>query len=282
MISVTLGRKWARELSTALPCPPFFVRTAAVALAVLVMRPALGHEFWIEPSNYAPDVGATVQVSVFVGDSLVGDDVPRIDEWFERFEIIDSKGTRTIEGVPGDIPAGTTPSLRAGSSTVLYQSTPAHDEQDAKKFLIYLGKQGLEHIVEARRLAGNTESPAREMYVRMAKAYIRADSLPVAALPAALGLPAEIHQVRRATLTSPAVFRVLRSGQPVRNVLVSVRHIDTANQPISARSDAAGEVAFSLDKSGQWLISGVIMERAPSGSGIAEWISYWMSLGFSR
>ena len=67
--------------------------------------PAVAHEFWIEPANFRPPVGKSLDVRLLVGQEFRGDTMIYLPEAFERFITVNARGAQNIPGLPGDDPA---------------------------------------------------------------------------------------------------------------------------------------------------------------------------------
>ena len=69
---------------------PYVKRFLAVAL-LLLNNPAWSHDFWIEPSNYRPNIGDRIGVDLKVGENFQGDSVARMSHHVKRFVCLSGK-----------------------------------------------------------------------------------------------------------------------------------------------------------------------------------------------
>jgi uncharacterized GH25 family protein len=249
----------------------------------LVASSCLAHEFWIEPPAFTAPVGATLDVHIYSGTDFAGDNVPRIDDWFTRFDLTDQTGTRQIPGLMGDVPAGVSPPLREGGAVISYVSTATLQEFGARKFETYLRQEGLNHILIRRDQLNENDDPAREHYYRYAKALVRTGGDPSVRFSQPIGLHLELVPEASLYDADPIErFRLLQAGIPMPNTQVSAFHRKASRAPLRRRTDADGRVQMKLNRDGLWLINAVTMHRAGSDRGLARWVSHWASLTFAR
>jgi hypothetical protein len=258
-------------------------RTALAALVLLaVMKPVAAHDFWIEPSSFAPAPGETVRVRLRVGQNFAGDPVPRDDESIDRFEIEGPSGRSPIEGADGFDPAGFAHVDGEGSRVLAYESRAGLVTLPAETFERYLRDEGLEVVVQRRAQSGTSAEEGSDRFHRCAKAIVVAGAASPG-VPAKSGLTLEIVPRRDPTrlhagdsLPVTLLFR----GRPLAGALVKLLDKDAPGRVVSARTDGRGEVSVSLQADGGHLVEAVWMEAAPPG-GEADWESWWASLTFA-
>ena len=259
------------------------MRPIIVTLLLVLVETAAGHDFWIEPSSYVVNPGASVALRLRVGENFEGATVVRSEEHISRFFSLGPGAETAIGGVEGIDPAGFLRQAKRGFYVVGYLGNPTFIELEADKFEKYLSDQGLEHIVEYRREHGDSDQPGRELFSRCAKTFIRvgsnSDQVPFGR---ALGFPLEILP-----LTNPYANGVVQSlsirlsylGAPVEGALVIATARGGASSTVRARTDAKGRAVLQLDRPDTWLVNAVHMVATKAGSG-ADWHSWWASLTF--
>src|SRR4051812_44710852 len=131
----------------------------------LLLLAALAHDFWIEPTTFAPQPGEIVAVKLRVGQDLMGDPVPRDPSLVDRFIVHDGSGDRPVIGRDGADPAGRPRVDANGLAIVGYQSNPSRVEMPAEKFNQYLKDEGLDRIPRQ-------SATVREMFSRCAKSLV--------------------------------------------------------------------------------------------------------------
>lgn len=253
-----------------------------LAFAGLASAPSFAHDFWIEPSTFRPEPGATLTLALRVGEHFQGEPVPRNPDKLKQFILVGPNGTMPIAGEPGAEPAGR---IRVGSTGVYvagYRSHPSSIELEPAKFEAYLREEGLESILQARTERGERDKPGRETYSRCAKAVLSVGAGTGEDPPPALGFTLELLPQRhpdkiKVNTELPVVLRY--EGQPLRNATVTALNRDQPEVPFTGRTDASGTVSFVLHRPGPWLIKCVHMVRLPEG-GEADWESLWASLTF--
>jgi uncharacterized GH25 family protein len=177
-------------------------------------------------------------------------------------------GTRSLrvgEHFEGETVRGNAPVVlleRNGATLFAYRSREfANHEMPREKFEQYLREEGLTRI----RPTGDVQ---RERFARFAKSIVK--GAPEAAGP--LGWRFELVPL------SSSRFQLLYEGKPLADTLIVA--MNRSKQRLTARTDAAGTVAFDLG-AGAWLIKSVHMVEAPADSGV-KWESLWASLTFEK
>ena len=257
---------------------------AAGAAVLALAAPLFAHDFWIEPSTFRPEVGATVGLSLRVGQGFRGDPVPLQPDKVVKFVTVSPSGSETsATGVPGRDPAGRGRITEPGYVLVAYRSNPSSLELPADKFEAYLKEEGLEKIIEVRAKRGDSAKPSKEIYSRCAKALLDAGGGGTTGFDRPLGLRLELVPE-----TSPKKFssaggaldvRLLFEGKPLAGALAVAMNRDEPDKRLSARTDKAGRVSLALPRGGAWIVKAVHMVPAPADSG-ADWESLWASLTF--
>jgi len=252
----------------------------AVAL-FFAAAPLLAHDFWIEPSTFRPEVGATVGFALRVGEGFRGDPVPRTPARIERFVLVSASREAPIDGVPGHDPAGVARVSEPGVQVVGYRSHTSRVDLDAPKFEQYLKEEGLESIVAERARRGESAKPSREIYSRCAKSIVTTGVGAKAGHDRELGFTLELIPEKNPhayTSGGPFPVRLHHRGKPLAGALVVALARAAPEKRLSARTDAEGRVSFALAP-GEWLVKAVHMVPAPAESG-ADWESLWASLTF--
>ncbi|HEX4439282.1 MAG TPA: DUF4198 domain-containing protein [Thermoanaerobaculia bacterium] len=270
---------------------PGSARSALVALlASLAAGPLLAHDFWLEPSTFAPAPGQVVSVRLMVGQKFRGEPIPRTASLIEKFVLVTAEGETPMPGREGGDPAGLARAGSAGLATIAYRSRNSPVSLEAEKFEQYLKDEGLDAVSAARRKRGETGKPARELFARCAKALLSVGGAGASGADRALGLTLELvaeknpYAVWAAAPAEPAAaaslpVRLLYEGKPLSGALIVAFPYDAPEAAQSVRTDAAGRAAIDISRRGQWLVKAVHM--IPSSSPEADWQSLWASLTFA-
>jgi hypothetical protein len=243
---------------------------ALVAMTLVLMPTLQAHDFWIEPSTFHPETGATVAIGLRVGQDFVSDAVRRSSDAIETFVVRQDGRDQAIDGIEGADPAGW---LRADARTtaiIVYRSRPSYLEMTATAFEDYLRLEGLERIVRLRAERGLGDEPGRERFSRHAKALLtgRHASEDVTR---PFGLTYEIVPDADPTLRlRPLRGRVLYEGEPLSGALVVAMLQRDPSMRLTARTDESGAFSLPLPCGGVWLVKSVHMVETP-------WLSSWLS-----
>jgi hypothetical protein len=252
------------------------------AVVLSAVAPVAAHDFWIEPTTYAPQTGTIVGIRARVGDGFLGDPVPRDPSLLDRMVVEDGSGPRPVVGRDGGDPAGLLRVTAAGLHVVGYVGRPSRVELAAAKFNTYLKEEGLDHVVATRTRLNQSGSDARELFTRCAKTLVLAGVPRPDQRDRALGCALELLAERSpyalaAGQTLPV--RLTYEGRPLEGALVVAINRRHASERISARSDRDGRVRLHLPAGGTWLVKAVHMVPAAAGAN-ADWSSFWASLTF--
>lgn len=260
------------------------MRTVLALLLLALLAPsALAHDFWIEPSAYAPQPGDVVTLRLLVGERLAGESLPRNDAMTISFLMTGPEGTQPVAGRDGLDPAGLVTPQKPGLHVVGYRSRASSVELEPGKFASYLETEGLQRIASLRAARGETDKPAKERFSRCAKTLLAAGKAPVSGADAPLGLTLELVAEKSPASLAPGdalPLRLTYDGQPIADVLVSALSASSSTANVAARTDASGRVALPLAVGGPWLVKAVHMIALPPGHD-AQWESFWASLTFA-
>ena len=239
------------------------------------------HEFWIEPSTFAPAPGKIIGIRARVGNGVLGDPVPRDPSLLQELVVDAGNGPTPVVGRDGADPAGLLRVAANGMHVVGYLGKPTPVELPAAKFNDYLKEEGLETILAERTRLKTADKSARELFTRCAKTLVLAGPARRDQRDRQLGFPLELlSETNPYVLTAgnEFTFTLRYRGRPLGGALVTaIRRQD--GQRLSVRSDAAGRARFVLPAGGGWLVKSVHMTAAPANVD-ADWVSYWASLTF--
>lgn len=266
-----------------LTLPREFIRYRIVlsVLVSLAIAPAVAHDFWIEPGNFRPAVGAKVPLRLLVGQDFAGTTTVYLPETFERYDVTGPDGKNLVAGIPGDDPAGDFTVTRPGAYIVAYRSTLFTVTFDTlAEFEQYLEKEGLERIKTLRAYGPPKGKVIREDYSRSAKALVMTGK-PGASADRVLGLRLELVAEKNPYLTARVPLRLIYEGKPLAGALVVAFKKTEPLKKLKARTDGDGRVQFDFNRPGVWLITSVHMLPARPKTN-ADWESVWASLTFER
>lgn len=234
-----------------------------------------------------PDAGAASTITLQVGENFEGEQTPFVDE---RTAALRHYAAGAVTDLAARLPRRTplekldVPIAGAGTHLLAFDSQPIEFTLAADKFSAYLHEEGLDHIIELRKTAGQDAMPGRERYRRHVKALLRAGGASDGSYALRTGQRFEITPLSDPYAAAPGAtlrFRLAFDSKPLQGVLVKAWHKRGAQLLIiRTRSDAAGEVSVSLPYAGDWMVSAVHMIAA-QGAANADWDSFWGNLTFT-
>lgn len=258
-------------------------------IQLVVPLPVWAHIFWIEPDNYHPQIGDSVQISLRVGGNFEGDTLPYIPDWFTEFMVADPSSKTPVSGEMGDDPAGMIQVNVPGVHIIAFHGTPSYVKLEPEKFHKYLRKWGLERVIEARKVAGELEKSVNEMYLRCAKALLDVDSTTTnVGFDQNLGCTLELipeNNPYQMNPGDPMRFRLLYEGDPLEGALIVAMNRDRPEEVVKVRTDKNGRASMMLPRSGEWLFNSIHMIRVSirrfnDDDETVNWQSYWASMIF--
>jgi uncharacterized GH25 family protein len=163
-----------------------------------------------------------------------------------------------------------------------YQSRPKPIVLPAATFNQYLKEEGLDAITAQRARRNQTNSDARELFLRCAKSLVRYGAPRDAQADRALGFTLELVAEKNPYALQAGQdlpVRLTYEGHPLAGALVVAMNRANPVAKLSARTDGDGRVLFRPPLDGIWLIKAVHMVPASKDAN-ADWASFWASLTF--
>lgn len=256
-------------------------RALGIAALLALVAPAMAHDFWVEPEEFQPDVGDSIDIRLREGVGFKGSTLPYINAWFQDFSKVTSFGREDVVSLQGNDPAANI-EMPAGAMLLGYQSNRSYVELDAAKFNSYLEHEGIEYIREERIAAGEDDEPAPEFFVRCAKALLQTGAADGEIYKTRLGYRLELMPEANPYDLSAGdelTFQLLWREGPAANLLLQAFTREDPDNIQKIRTDADGRATITLHSSGTWLVKAVSIQGI-IGSPKAKWLSHWASFLF--
>ncbi len=259
---------------------PTAVKLFAVASALGAGAAAFGHEFWIEPASFRPDVDTVLRLELRQGQRFRGELVRRDESAIQSFVVVGPGGEGPVVGRSGGAVSFARPES-PGTAIIAYRSRRTPVELPASAFESYLKEHGLSSILSQRARLGESGEPGREVFSRCAKAIVCAGSScePVGH-DRVIGLTLEVVPVVHPEGVIPGgelPVLLLYQGKPLAGALVvGVTRSDPDALDWHV-TDGEGRAVFHPAAAGPWMCTATHMVRAPAGVD-ADWESFWASL----
>jgi hypothetical protein len=264
--------------------PPSPAVAAALVAAALASPPAaFAHDFWIEPSTYRPAPSQRVTLRHRVGNSFLGDPVPRDESLLVLFVAVDRDGSQPVPGVHGVDPAGIAQAPAGGTLVVAYQSGDSVAEMTPDWLARYVEEEQIAAQLPARWESAWRGRPLlRDRFSRAVKTLLVVRGGDSGGFDRVVGLPLELVPLADPARLVPGgalPVRLLWQGKPAAGIqVIALSRVDPS-KPIGARTDAAGGVTLVLPRAGEWLLKAV--KILPDGGAGADFASVWTSLTFA-
>ncbi len=228
---------------------PKRIRFSATLLASLLLSlsvTAQAHEFWIEPRDFTPNVGAQLQADIKVGQRLTGRPLKFIPNLFESFEVIRGNERAAITSEDRAVPAVDEKNTEDGLVILAYSSTPRSLRYGiGMKFGRFLQKEGMPWVMERHQQRGLPEKGFVEAYSRFAKSLVKSGS--GKGKDRTIGLELELVLLTNpylATETNLSV-KVLWEGEPLAGAQLSAFF-----KPDSASTEGMVLIRYQTDQDG--------------------------------
>lgn len=249
--------------------------------------PVVAHDYWLAPANYRPGVGDKFDVRLLVGDKFVSE----IERSLQKprtvsFRLIDKDGqSRDLlrSGLKDQKPVAQLSLPGQGTFMLAMQRDWAVIELKAKEFHEYLEHEGLQRVIQLRKVAGTSDKPAKERYRRYLKSFVRGDGVASSTWRRRLG-----HKLEILPLEDPSgvvsgdslSLRVLFQSKPLAAAQVSAFGRQGKKVTVhTARTDSKGRVSLKIDHPGEWVVRLVYLRRCREKKK-ADWESFWSAMTF--
>ena len=263
-------------------------RSATFLLVLFATSPCvIAHDYWLQPERFSLNVGQSTAVRLFVGDHLSNESERAFQKQKTvRFQRISQMQTEDLKpkGKEGSKPLCTIAPQRGGNHLIVLERDWSHIELPAAKFNSYLQHEGLSDILQERRQAGEDQAVGRERYRRYLKTLLRVNNQTDETYAHKAG-----HRLEILPLTNPSAadvgdqltVSVLFDGKPLpRAQVAAYSRGKEGTKAQEVRTGAKGQVQFTLDHSGLWLIRLVHMQRCRDERDF-DWESFWAAYSFS-
>lgn len=252
-------------------------------LILLLVLPALAHEFWLEPQQYIFSRTDEINIRFRAGESFTGNNWKgnreKVNELKLYYADIIDDLTDAISDEEGD-------SLQfsiheEGTAMVTFNNTNSFIELDAEKFNAYLSEDGLQAAIDYRKQHNETDSIGREFYQRSVKTIVQVGALKTEVYKKQTALPVDIIPLSHPYQLNDGdslTVKVLFKNEPLVNAKIRVWHklLSRVNNTWFM-SNEKGEVSFPVNTTSEWMVSCVTMIRLTDDPK-AQWQSYWGSL----
>jgi hypothetical protein len=255
-----------------------------MAIAALATADLSAHDFWLAATNWTPAAGAPITITAGLGERFpTRTDFKPYPEWFDEWRVVGASGDILVSKMfqRSELTMDTDVRLLSpGAYMGVMDVRTLLTNMMADEFTGYLEEEGLDWVIAARKAAGETDKPARELYARYAKIALRNGDGSGTHLTKPAGLKAELVPTTDPTLLRPGgslTVQFLADGKPVVGSEVTAV---TDGSSVKGRTDGEGRVTLKVDREGAWLIRAVQMVRLPEAGAVAEWESFWVTLSF--
>jgi uncharacterized GH25 family protein len=257
-------------------------KTTIVLFILFISFFTFAHEFWLEPQKFLLAIGEKINFRVFVGENFTGEEVDFTKFKIEKFTHYSSKGQENTKGELTEQNLNDFLKFDTeGNHLVAFNNSNKHIELEADKFNEYLKDDGLDNVAAYRKKHRQQNKRGTEQYQRCVKTLLQVGNIHDETYRINTGMRLEIIPEQNPYASDKSLtFKVLFDNKPLKNALVVVwqKGIEQPNKR-NFRSDANGNVTFSFEPKGVWMVSSVNMVQHIKPIE-ADWQSYWGSYTF--
>lgn len=255
-------------------------------LAFIGSSYVFGHEFWLMPNKFKVKVKEFMTLNFYVGEDFTG------EIWGKRKErtlkVTDFVGKKQTDLTADVLKTDSNDIVlnfdKEGTHVVTMRSKNSFIALQAEKFNAYLKDDGIDNIYELRQKNGDLDKPSRELYSRCAKTLIQVGDKTDKTFKQNTGMPLEIIPLQNpyaAKMGDKMTVKILFDNKPLANKMVVTwnKTATTKTRQQKLRTNDKGEMTFTLDEKGQWMVSTVHMIALmdnPEGN----YQSFWGNLTF--
>ena len=253
-----------------------------IFILLTVSTLCMSHEFWLQPRKFILQPSEKTNVDVFVGENYEGKKVDAT-----KFTI--SKMTHYAKNIEEDFISKVSNKdsvniemqfATEGNHLLAFNNTNKFIELKADKFNEYLRSEGLDNIIKLRKQQGKEKQAGREFYQRCVKTLFQVGKNQDDTFNKNTGMRLEIIPLQNPYVGKDIIFKVLFDNQVVTDALVLAWHRKNGRTTmVNQRSNANGEVKFTVENQGRWMISTVRMIPITDNSK-ADYQSFWGSYTF--
>lgn len=258
-------------------------KSILLCFVLLTVLPVLAHEFWLEPQQYIFSRGEEINIRLRVGEGFTGENWKGNREKVNFLnlyygDVIDSSLNTHISDEKGDSLQFSV--FEEGTVMVVFNNLNTFIELEPQKFLDYLTEDGLTNAIEYRSQNNETDSVGREWYQRSVKTIVQVGNTKSDIYKKQTTLPLDIIPQSHPYLVSgrqQMKMKVLFNKEPLANHKIRVWHkMPGGVTDSSYTSNSNGEISFTVEPRGEWMVSCVNMIRLTNDPA-AQWQSYWGS-----
>lgn len=244
------------------------------------------HEFWLMPTKFKVKINELFALTFYVGEDFMGEVWENRKERTLKLTHFTGKNQKDLTdlAIKSDTDDIVLSFANEGTHLLAMESKNSFIALDAEKFNAYLIDDGIDNIYELRKKNGDLDKPSQELYRRCSKTLIQVGAKTGKTFKINTGMPLEIIPLQNpytAKMGDIMIAKVLFNGKPLKNKMVVTwnKTMTTKTRQQKLKTNKHGQVSFSLDQRGQWMISTVQMIPLINNSE-GNYQSYWGNLTF--
>ena len=264
-----------------------YMRVIALCLALLV-GPALGHEFWLEPVEYQIQPGGQLKAEIIIGDDFEGARMPYLPQRIVSYSVRAGENSARVAMRIGASPGLQQAPLGDGLHVVAYESVVAivhYPNWD--KFQAFFEQKDLGDVGKRQAARSLPKDSVSEAYTRFSKTMIAVGSGKGA--DRRTGMEAELVALQNPYTDKLAQgFRVqlFYKGTPRADTQIEVFRKAPAGTVVrtTVRTDKAGIAVVPVQPGHAYMLNAVVL-REPSTALVdqthVQWETLWANLTFA-
>lgn len=248
--------------------------------------PVLGHEFWIEPTDYMIDSDRTIEARLKVGQSFEGSVLRFFPNMITRFEIYRGGDVAVVKARLGDDPALSMPPMGDGLLVAVHETTDnILTYTEWQTFTGFVTHKGYPDLIDQHQARGLPKAQFRESYRRFAKSLIAAGR--GAGQDHRVGLRTEIVALANPytdDISDGLPIQVWFEDKPRAGAQIEVFRREGGEEVFTEflKTDADGKVTIPAFAGAEYLVDAVVIQPLANDDPEAGpvWESLWASLTY--
>lgn len=250
--------------------------------------PVMGHEFWLQPLDFRPQIGTTLHVELRNGEDFEGVEIGYFSKRIERFEWTQNQISSPVNSTSGDFPVLSMRPEQDGLMLLTYETKHSIVQYGSlSKFLDFAALKGFANPEARHRKFKIPAGRFNVIYRRFCKSIIGVGS----AIGADQQTGSELEFI---AITNPYIddlsndiaVKLLYRGQPQPNTQIKVfaRGPDDVVTRHKQHSNAQGVVTIKAKPNHIYLLDATVLREPNETFGAqnnAVWETLWVSMTFA-
>lgn len=250
--------------------------------------PVVGHEYWLQPLDFRPEIGSNLQVELRDGEDFAGFEIGYFPKRIERFDYIQGRLISPVSSQSGDFPALSMRVENDGLMVLTYETKPRVVQFNLlSHFIDFADKKGFSGVEERHQQRKTPSTRFNVIYKRFCKSLLGVGS--AIGTDHQTGSEFEFVALKnpyRDDLSEGLAVTLLYRGQPQpnRQIRVFARGPDDVVKNHIQHSNAQGIVVIATKPAHNYMLDAALLREPNETFGAQNnviWETLWVSMTFA-